>query len=90
MSEKEKSPWITINGTNIADSQIAIEYLTKKFSLDINKNLTSNELVISRAIRFLIEQDLYWAVAYDRWVKSRAKYVPQFFCSSVSKPSTKN
>ena len=29
MSEKEKSPWITINGTNIADSQIAIEYLTK-------------------------------------------------------------
>jgi len=79
MSEKEKSPWITINGTNIADSQIAIEYLTKKFSLDINKNLTSNELVISRAIRFLIEQDLYWAFAYDRWVKSRAKYVPQFF-----------
>ena len=35
--------------------------------------------MISRAIRFLIEQDLYWAVAYDRWVKSRAKYVPQFF-----------
>ena len=53
--------------------------LTQKFSLDINKNLTSKELVISRAIRFLIEQDLYWAFAYDRWVKSRAKYVPQFF-----------
>ena len=35
--------------------------------------------MISRAIRFLIEQDLYWAFAYDRWVKSRAKYVPQFF-----------
>ena len=29
MCENEKSPWITINGTNIADSQIAIEYLTK-------------------------------------------------------------
>jgi hypothetical protein len=53
--------------------------LTQKFSLDINKNLTGNELVISRALRFLIEQDLYWAVAYDRWVISRAKYVPQFF-----------
>ncbi len=29
MSDKGKSPWITINGKNIADSQIAMEYLTK-------------------------------------------------------------
>ena len=47
----------------------------QKFHLETNKGLCRKELVISRAIRFLIEQDLYWAVAYDRWVISKAKHV---------------
>ena len=38
-SDKSKSPWITINGENIADSQLAIKYLTKKFDLEINKGM---------------------------------------------------
>ena len=44
MSENEKSPWITINGTNIADSQIAIEYLTKVtiiYELKTEQNLNT-------------------------------------------------
>ena len=35
-SQKNKSPWITINSENITDSQLCIEYLAKKFDLDIN------------------------------------------------------
>lgn len=29
-----KSPWITINGQDIADSQLAMEFLAKKFNKD--------------------------------------------------------
>ena len=32
-SAKGKTPWITINGEDIADSQIAMEYLAEKFKL---------------------------------------------------------
>lgn len=73
MSEKNKSPWITINGLNIADSQLCIEYLTKKFNLDINKGLNNEELIVSRALRFMIEQDLYWVLAHTRWVINKAQ-----------------
>lgn len=30
----KKSPWITINGQDVADSQLAMEYLAKKFNKD--------------------------------------------------------
>ena len=30
-----KSPWITINGQDIADSQLAMEFLAKQFNIDL-------------------------------------------------------
>jgi len=85
MSDKGKSPWITINGKNIADSQIAIEYLTKKFNLNTNEGLSNEDVIISRALRFLIEQDLYWVVAHDRWVLTKGKHVTHFFAPMFPK-----
>jgi hypothetical protein len=79
MSDKQKSPWITINGENISDSQLAIEYLTKKFNLDVNKGLDDKDLSVSRAMRFLIEQDFYWCLVQDRWVYPGGKHVPELF-----------
>ena len=79
MSDKNKSPWITINGVNIADSQLIIDYLTQHFKLQINPGLDQNALAISRAFRLLIEQDLYWALAHDRWVTHRGSYVTKYF-----------
>lgn len=73
MSEKHKCPWITINGENIADSQIALEYLAEKFDIDVHKGLKEEEKIISRALRFMIEQDLYWVLAQDRWVISKGE-----------------
>ncbi len=35
-SSKGKSPWITVNGIDIADSQLAIEYLSKTLKKVIN------------------------------------------------------
>ena len=59
MSPKGKTPWITINGKNIADTQLCIEYLSKKFDIDPFPGLTEKEIAISRGLRFMIEQDLY-------------------------------
>ena len=79
MSDKNKSPWITINGVNVADSQLIIEYLTHHFKLQVNPGLDQTDLAVSRAFRMLIEQDLYWALAHDRWVTHRGSYVTKYF-----------
>ncbi len=84
MSTKNKTPWITINGVHIADSQLAMEYLSKKFNMDTNKGLSSKDHAVSRAMRFLMEQDLYWCLVMDRWVFNWAKHVPDFFAPVFS------
>ncbi len=33
MSTKQKSPWITFNGEDVADSQLAMEFLARKLNL---------------------------------------------------------
>ena len=57
---KGKTPWITINGVDIADSQIAIEYLAKHFQIDMSHQLGNEERAIARAMRVLMEDHLYW------------------------------
>ena len=42
-SEKGKTPWITINGENVADTQFAIEYLKKELGVDMNSKLSEKE-----------------------------------------------
>ena len=43
MSEKSKSPWITVNGVNVADSQFAIDHLKKELSIDMNSKLSDRD-----------------------------------------------
>ncbi len=51
MSPKGKSPWITINGEDIADSQLAIEHLTKVLKKDVDAHLNEEEKARARSIR---------------------------------------
>jgi hypothetical protein len=32
--DKHKSPWITVNGEDVSDSQLVIEFLAKKFGIE--------------------------------------------------------
>ena len=34
MSSKKKSPWIKLNGAEVADSQIALEHIVKELNLE--------------------------------------------------------
>ena len=59
--------------------------ILKKFNLNTNEGLNNEDLIISRALRFLIEQDLYWVVAHDRWVLTKGKHVTHFFAPMFPK-----
>ena len=60
MSSKKKTPFITFNGMEIADSQFCIEYLNDKFNMDLNKHLSDEERSIARAFQKMAEENLYW------------------------------
>ena len=59
MSTKGKTPWMTFNGMDIADSQMCIEHLCEKLeSADIDRNLSEEQKAISRATRIMFEVTL--------------------------------
>lgn len=59
-SSKGKTPWIELNGKAVPDSQLAIEFLKKKFGVDAESHLTKNEKAVARAFLKLTEENLYW------------------------------
>ena len=65
---KGKLPWIEHDGKRIGDSGFIIEYIESRFGCDLNRNLSPAEQAVSRAMRRLIEENLYWAMVYSRWI----------------------
>ena len=59
-SSKGKTPFITYNGEDVADSQFCIEYLNKKLGHDFNSHLSKKEKAIARAFLKMTEENLYW------------------------------
>ena len=59
MSAKGKTPWMTFNGIDMADSQMCIEHLCENLeSADIERNLSEEQKAISRATRIMFEVTL--------------------------------
>lgn len=65
---KGKLPWIEHEGRKIGDSGFIIEYLESRFGCDPGAGLSAADRAVSLAMRRLIEENLYWAMVYDRWM----------------------
>jgi glutathione S-transferase len=65
---KGKLPWIEHDGKRIGDSGFIIEYLESRLGCDLNRNLSPAERAVARAMRRLIEENLYWVMVYSRWM----------------------
>jgi glutathione S-transferase len=65
---KGKLPWIEHEGKKIGDSGFIIEYLETRFGCDPSAGLSAGERAVSLSMRRLIEENLYWAMVYDRWM----------------------
>ena len=59
---KQKCPWITCEGIDVADSQFSVEYLGKKFGKNLNIHLTRQQLAVSRSFQKMLEENTYWCV----------------------------
>ena len=57
---KKKSPWMTCDGVEVADSQICLEYLNRMYRKDFNSHLNQEQRAISRAFQKMVEENTYW------------------------------
>jgi glutathione S-transferase len=65
---KGKLPWIEHEGNRIGDSGFIIEYLERRFGCDLDAGLSPADRATARALRRLIEENLYWTMVYERWM----------------------
>jgi len=65
---KRKLPWIEHEGRRIGDSGFAIEYLESRLGCSPDGGLAPAERAVALAMRRMIEESLYWALLYDRWM----------------------
>ena len=66
---KGKLPFIDDGGTVVADSNLAIAHLKSRYGDPLDGGLSPAERAISLAMRRLIEENLYWAMIYARWIE---------------------
>ncbi len=65
---KGKLPWIEHDGRRIGDSGLIVEYLEQRLGCDADAGLSPSDRAVARALRRLIEENLYWTMVYDRWM----------------------
>lgn len=71
----------------IADSGLIVEYLSKKFDIDMDAHLSESEKAISVAFKSLLEEHLYWAIVAERWaVDSNWLRIRDIFLRGAPKP----
>ncbi len=68
---KGKLPYIRDNGKVVADSSFIIEYLKSAYGDPLDARLTPLENAQALALRRMMEENLYWVLAYWRWMEPR-------------------
>ena len=67
-SSKGKSPWMTFNGRDMADSQHCIEHLGRTLNKDLSAHLSPVEKATARGMRAVLEDHFYFCLVMSNWV----------------------
>lgn len=78
---KGKLPYIEDDGKLVADSSLIIDYLKTAYGDTLDAWLDATQRATALAFARLMEENLYWAVLYTRWVEPQGweKTRPAFF-----------
>lgn len=66
---KGKAPWIEHEGRKVGDSTLIVLYLNARLGIDPNAHLNDEQRGLALAVQRLIDENLYWVMVYDRWVR---------------------
>jgi glutathione S-transferase len=65
---KGKLPYIDDSGTIIADSTFIRWHIEKRYGVDFDAGYDTRERATAWAVEKMLEDHLYWAVVFDRWL----------------------
>ncbi|XP_056300651.1 failed axon connections homolog isoform X2 [Pseudoliparis swirei] len=68
LSPQGKMPWIEYNHEQASGSEFIVDFLEEKLGVNLNNSLTPQERAVSRAVTKMVEDHLYWTIAYCQWV----------------------
>lgn len=68
---KGRIPWIELNGKEHYDSTLIIEYLTEKFNITIDDQLTRKQKALARTIQKMIEGNTAWYYKQNKAIIDR-------------------
>jgi len=66
---KKKAPWIELDGKAIGDSSLIIEALRSANEFESEAGLDAKQHALTVLVERLIDENLYWALVYDRWCR---------------------
>jgi glutathione S-transferase len=72
---KGKTPWISLNGEHVGDSQLIINFLEKKFEKNLNGSYSEDQLAVATLARVALEEHFFWAAALWTFVFDKAHHI---------------
>jgi len=69
---KGKMPYIEDQGRTLADTTLIIDYLKANYGDPLDGWLDAPQRAVALAFQRLLEENLYWALVYTRWVEPAA------------------
>ena len=68
---KGKLPMIEHEGRRIADSSFILRYLTERFSVTLDQDLTEDQKVSGFMLTKMLDEYFYWMMVHNRWMDDR-------------------
>ncbi|XP_056619545.1 failed axon connections homolog [Triplophysa dalaica] len=68
LSAQGKMPWIEYNYEQVCGTEFIFDFLEEKLGASLNKSLSAQEQAVARVITTMVEEHLYWTIAYCQWV----------------------
>ncbi len=84
---KKKFPVLLDNGEAIPDSTFIRRHLERKYGIDFDEGLDARQRGIAFAVEKMLEDNLYWAIMYERWmIAENFDRGPRGFFDAIPKP----
>lgn len=83
---KGKIPWIEDDGHFVTDSSDILDYLKKKYGDPLDAALTPAQRGVGLFVRRTLEEHLYWALVYARWMEAEGFALTREFFKPILPP----
>jgi len=74
---KQKVPFIEDGAITMGDTTLILKHLKQTRGVDLDQHLSPLQKAQSHALQRLLEERLYWAIVYSRWIEPANAHVEQ-------------